>query len=582
MLQNIRYLYFTIMLLVTAPLFPQTTEYMLSDSLQTLLKSNNKPDLKRCETLETIIEDLHGQKLYLPSAIYVDELKELSKKLNSSYFLTLSEYYQGFIANEESNRQSLHHFLTAKEMAAKLPNNIISNTLKVRIQIAIGSKYISMVMLPQAYTNLQEGIEFNKAVGDTRLQFNIENYLLVVYRFLHLNREIIAVCKSSLSKPEYSAYNKYFLYYNIAACYTDLRNYDSAEMYLDTAIIYAQTVRDSALIPYYRGAINIEKHQYNESLENFDESMKEIKGKDHEDVEANILVYKGLSLLRLDAYDSAMTSVDRGISIAERNDYLYVLERGLEIKQEILYETKNYEKYTEVSRQHKTIKDSLDIAENVERLQQLELERQFTMAKEQMAQAQLVKDMKHQRQRLILYLIIVILAFGITIIFLVLNRNKMLLRNKQIQEEAMSRELDLRNRELTAKALVQTQRQEILTDIIDKLVAIQGDKKKLSENIQAVIKDFKQYRNAQTPEDFEYYFTQTHPDFYKNLQNDFPELTPHEMHLCAYIRLNLNTKDIAQISGIEPASVRMARHRLRKTLGIANSDTDLTKFLSKY
>lgn len=216
------------------------------------------------------------------------------------------------------------------------------------------------------------------------------------------------------------------------------------------------------------------------------------------------------------------------------------------------------------------------------KLQQLDLEHQFELTMSQMAQEQLVKDMQQQRHRLTLYLVIILLAFGIVTTALLLNRNKILLKNKQMQEEAMARELDLRNRELTAKALVQSQRQEILNDIIEKLMAVQNDKKKMSDNLQSIINDFKQYRNAQTPEDFDYYFTQTHPDFYRNLSRDFPDLTPYETHLCAYIRLNLNTKDIAEICGIEPSSVRMARHRLRKSLGITDSDTNLIKFLSKY
>lgn len=566
-----------------APLWPQTREPSLPDTLQRLLDVSNMSETKRCETLVSIIEALHKQEDYQPSAIYVEELKKLSQKTSNNYFRTLALYYQGFVSNNAGHHQeALQCLLSAKESGANLPNNAKANTLRVRIQVALGAKYISMVMLPEAFSNLQEGIEINKSIGDTNLQFKLENYLLVVYRFLHLNKEIIAVCKKSLSEPKYSGYNKYYLYNNIATCFIDLRLYDSANMYLDTTLMYAQNTRDSVLIRYYKGAINIEKQQYGKALEYYEECMRKIKGTDPRDIEANILVYKGLSLMKLHQFDTAMESVDEAIRISEENNYLYIYERGLEIKEEILYETKAYEEYATISRLHKAIKDSLDSSENVERLQQMQLERQFTMAKEQMEQAQLVKDMKHQRQRLTLYLVIVILVFAITIFFLLLNRNRIILKNKKIQEEAMSRELDLRNRELTAKALVQTQRQEILTDIIDKLTAIQDDKKKLSENMQAIIKDFKQYRNAQTPEDFDYYFTQTHPDFYKNLQHDFPELTPHELHLCAYIRLNLNTKDIAQISGIEPASVRMARHRLRKSLGIANSDVDLITFISKY
>ncbi|MCD8261479.1 MAG: hypothetical protein LUD15_08280 [Bacteroides sp.] len=46
----------------------------------------------------------------------------------------------------------------------------------------------------------------------------------------------------------------------------------------------------------------------------------------------------------------------------------------------------------------------------------------------------------------------------------------------------------------------------------------------------------------------------------------YPHITRNDMRLCAYIRLNLNTKEIAAYMNITPASVEIARHRLRKKL----------------
>ena len=563
--------------------FSQNTSFALPDSLQNLLTENNKANLKRCEILQTIIKTLHEQKQFELSKTYVDELNSLSKQLNIIHFKAYSEYYQGGIIKAEGDLpQALKHFQDAKETAKDLPNNNSSYTLKVKIQIALGSTYVSMSMFPQAYLNLQEGIEINKTLCDNQIQFELENYLLVIYLYLNLDEEIITISKKALVNANYSDFNKYFLHYNIAACHTELHHFDSARMYLDSALIYAETKRDSALVPYYRGSINIEEQNYRQSLTNFDESLKIIRGSIYKDVESNSLVYKGLAYTKLGIYDSAFMAVDTGLLIAETNNNLYIVERGLAIKQDLLYETGDYEEYAKVSRYYNRIEDSLKVTENIGRLQQLELEHQFKLTKEQMAQAQLVKDMKNERKLLMLLLVIAILALVIVITLLLLNKNKMILKNKKIQEEAMARELELKKRELTAKALVQTQRQEILTDIINKLDGIQDDKKKMSDNIQAIINDFKQYRNSQTPEDFDHYFTQTHPVFYKNHERDFPNLSPYEMRLCAYIRLGLNTKSIAQISGIEPSSVRMARHRLRKSLGIVDSETDLVKFLSKY
>jgi len=561
----------------------QDTSFVLPDSLQKLLNEKGKTSLDQCKNLQLVIETLHEQKQYKLSKIYVDELNTISKQSDLSLYQVYAEYYQGYITFAEGDYpKALEIFQAAKKATEDLPDNKSSNTLRVKIQIALGSTYISMSMFPQAYSSLQEGIEINKELFDTKLQFKIENYLLVLYRYLNLDKEIIGISKKAIANNDYSDYNKYFLLYNIAASYTNMLRLDSARMYLDTALMYAETKRDSALIPYYRGSINIEEQNYRQSLSDFNESLKIIGGSHPSDVKANILVYKGQAYNKLGIYDSAFMAVDSGLLIAESNGYLYIMERALAIKRDILYATNDYEAYAKVSKDYDQIEDSLRMTENLERLQQLEFEHQFETTKEQMAQAQLMKDMKNERRLLTLFLTIAILAFITAVTLLLLNKNKMILKNKKIQEEAMAKELDLKKRELMAKALVQTQRQEIITEIINKLVSIQDDKKKLSDNIQAIINDFRQYRNSQTPEDFDYYFTQTHPDFYKNLQLDFPNLSPYEMRLCAYIHLGLSTKSIAQISGIEPSSVRMARHRLRKSLGIVDSDIDLVKFLSKY
>jgi hypothetical protein len=204
------------------------------------------------------------------------------------------------------------------------------------------------------------------------------------------------------------------------------------------------------------------------------------------------------------------------------------------------------------------------------------------MAKMEMEQDRKMKEAESKRFRMVSGFVILALVAVIAIVSLLLNRKNIILKDKKIQEEVMAKELDLKKREMTANALVQVERQGVLTEMIDKLKAIADDKSSLQNNVKEVIKTFEDYRNATTPEDFEYYFTQTHPDFYNNLRADFPNLTSNEMRLCAFLKLNLTTKDIAAICRISPESAMVARSRLRKKLNLVGSDEDLNRFLSKY
>lgn len=538
---------------------------------------------ERIQTLVKEIDSLQERQLYQQSKPKVEELSELSGTMKDNYLQALSTYYQGCNSLWENDfSDASRHLDTSRTIAESLPDNEKNLILKTKIQIALGAYYFKTRQLPQAYKSYQQGLEFNKSLGKASFQYTIESNLLVLYNQLGLAEEIIQTGKEMLVNPAYAKYNKYLIYYMLARCYYEKKAYEIAEPYFDTAAQQSQSTVNSAWVSLYRGNIDNNMERYHDALAHFDEGFLFLSEENNSELEANLLINKGLSFAELHQYDSALFLLDKGIDKAMTGDFFYIQSNGLRYKRDILYRQAQFAEYAEVSRQLEAVDDTLEATKDLSRLQQLELEHQFNTVREQMKQAQIVKDLQHQRQRLILYLVIILLVFAVLTVALLLRQKKVELKNKQLREEAIARELDLRNRELTAKALVQAQRQEILTDIIEKLSAVQNDKKKMTDNLQSIINDFKQYRNAQTPEDFDYYFTQTHPDFYKKLSRDFPNLTPYETHLCAYLRLNLSTKEIAAICGIEPSSVKTARYRLRKSLGLNDTDADLTLFLSKY
>ena len=74
-------------------------------------------------------------------------------------------------------------------------------------------------------------------------------------------------------------------------------------------------------------------------------------------------------------------------------------------------------------------------------------------------------------------------------------------------------------------------------------------------------------------EGFSKIFEQVHRGFFVNLKECFPTLTKNGLRLCALLRINLSSKEIATILGISPNSVRIARYRLRKKLEMENEQS---------
>ena len=80
---------------------------------------------------------------------------------------------------------------------------------------------------------------------------------------------------------------------------------------------------------------------------------------------------------------------------------------------------------------------------------------------------------------------------------------------------------------------------------------------------------------------FETNFNQVHEQFFKRLKSDYPDLTPGDLQLAAFLRMNLTSKDIAPLLNISLRGVENKRYRLRKKMGL-KPDDNLTELLIKY
>jgi len=143
-------------------------------------------------------------------------------------------------------------------------------------------------------------------------------------------------------------------------------------------------------------------------------------------------------------------------------------------------------------------------------------------------------------------------------------------------------QIDFKDRELASSTLFMTTLNNEVLSIISDLNSIINnfDKKKLNNIIQNAIKNLELKANTNIWEDFRIRFEQVHPDFMKNLLVKSDDLSPTEQKLAILLRLNLSTKEIADILSIQAESVKTARSRLRKKLNI-NQDINIINYLSK-
>jgi len=139
--------------------------------------------------------------------------------------------------------------------------------------------------------------------------------------------------------------------------------------------------------------------------------------------------------------------------------------------------------------------------------------------------------------------------------------------------------LESKKRELASSALRLIHISEMNNNLICELGEISDHAdKKGKELIRNTISRFGVSSSENVWQEFETRFANVYESFYQTLNQMFPDLTPGEKKLCALLRLNLSSKDIAAITFQNSQSVDMARYRLRKKLNL-NVEENLVDFL---
>lgn len=155
-----------------------------------------------------------------------------------------------------------------------------------------------------------------------------------------------------------------------------------------------------------------------------------------------------------------------------------------------------------------------------------------------------------------------------------LERNKSESELVALRNEKLEAEINYKNSELASSAMHLVKKGELLTNIKSELTQV--TKRLQSEEarteLKKMIKILGEDDNIDKEwENFAKHFDKVHSDFVVKLKEKHPAITGNELKLCAYLRMNLSTKEIAQLMNISVRGVEIGRYRLRKKLGIASS-----------
>ncbi len=172
---------------------------------------------------------------------------------------------------------------------------------------------------------------------------------------------------------------------------------------------------------------------------------------------------------------------------------------------------------------------------------------------------------------LILGLSLLLLGFYFQSRLLTRKKEKELDFQKNLYEkDRLKYELEYKTKELASTTIHMARLNEKLNEIRDKLVDTRTiARTEVSSRLGSLILEIEEeLKNQDNWENFELNFNLVHNDFIKRLIEAYPSLSQTDVRICAYMRMNLSSKEIAGLLNITPASLETSRIRIRKKMNL--------------
>lgn len=485
--------------------------------------------------------------------------------------------------------QALEAFLTSHKILQALGDEKGLATTSGNI----GTVFYEMGNYLQAQAYLLEGLRLAEKLNDEPAMSRTLNNLGNVYVDQMDNEQALVYYERSLKLKEKLGDRRRLpaAYNNLGLTHTNLRNHIKAVQNLDKSIEIAKEVGDIRGEARATSNLAVEYSlvgAHEAALKKFNESIRLQTQVNDEDGLAASYHVRGKNYLQMKQYERARQDCMRSLTMAEKSGAMNLQKVSCGCISTALEAQGKYKASLTYFQRYQALTDSLFNREKTQEITRAALNYEFE--KQQLAdsvtfhkmqteqQVAYERDLAREHRKFFIVLIISLIIIGF-LAFLYWRHNQRLKMNK-LENQLLNSEIEFKKKDLTNFAVNisnSLEWAESLAEKVDEIKAATGRKKAVEfDNLEKKIKN-KVWVNEGS-EDFYDKIDAFSSAFYHSLTSRFTDLTKTEIRLCSLIRLDLNTKQIAVLQNINPASVKMSRNRLRKKLNLSPED-DLTAFL---
>ncbi len=456
------------------------------------------------------------------------------------------------------------------------------------VYLVIGNIYLSQGNFYTALENYQKSLAIADSINFERPLPHIYNNIGELNLALDDYDNAIENYKKAfvINKKKNNEFGTASSLINIGKVYIVKGEVDTAMGYLNKAYeIYNKNSDNLGLqrISSTKGEIEKIKGNCEKALEYYFEALGHIDklGSDYFGPKLKLYAENyndiGYCYIKLKNYSKAKEYLFKAKKLAEEAGLLDILVENTNYISEMYEKTGNPEAALEYNKLYKEYSDSIAKVQNSEKITRLEMQYKFDRLLKQ-REVEELKYREKQRRKELLYLVIIGGAVALLIVLaLLLNTQRLKRKNLALVKDKLTRDLEYKNKELTTNVLYLLKKNEMILNLSNQLknsrYSFKPENRKI---IDGIIHDMEQSTSKDVWKEFELRFQEVHSDFYKKLTEKHPDLSPNELKLSAFLRLNMSTKEISSITFQSYNSIIMARHRLRKKLGISSNENLIT------
>jgi len=383
-------------------------------------------------------------------------------------------------------------------------------------------------------------------------------------------------------------------YYAFAATFRELNEPGNAQRYLDSTLIYfdpTSTIINQAYLDFETAFSLAQQSEYREAIKRYQLTVPWFQ-KNNPGYLTLVFTYLGDAHYAIEDFSESETSYLKALNASSiNNSHIDFSPLIYERLSKLYLHTGRHEEAYENLKQYSELDNQFFDSRSESSRPLLEIQdafRQEMQARQERERQERIAQLENEEKVSFLKLTILVISIALILVaaFFYFKyvrarhhaEKQMIRKERELEVQKANEIVQLKNKELAASTLKLIARDEFIEGIKEKLernndVVSANDLKTIVRSIKATT------NNDQNWEEFEARFVAVNKDFYTMLKSKFPKLTQGDLKLCALIKLNFSSKDIARLMGISVESVHTTRYRLRKKIGLVNKE-NLVEFIA--